>query len=48
MMRRRIVLVIFVFVKISRDAKSTEEIKSLLQEFITNHFPSVQPEVQIF
>ena len=30
-----------------RDAKSTEEIKNLLQEFITNHFPSVEPEVKI-
>jgi len=31
----------------ARDAKSTEEIKNLLQEFITNHFPSVEPEVAV-
>ena len=33
--------------QLCRDAKSTEEIKNLLQEFITNHFPSVEPEVKI-
>ena len=31
--------------KLCRDANPTEEIKILLQEFITNHFPTVEPEV---
>jgi len=31
----------------TRDANPTEEIKNLLQEFITNHFPTVEPEVAV-
>ena len=43
----RVVLAMMMMTSMSRDAKSTEEIKNLLQEFITNHFPSVEPEVKI-
>ena len=51
MMRRTRIVLTRVFWRwwwqFCRDAKSTEEIKNLLKEFITNHFPSVEPEVKM-